>query len=176
MTANMPPCLLTEILWERFAAEADEAATRDAWAEVEALWRAGSNMTESFEAADPRHAASLNGLGTAARSQDELAEAEALYRQALAAWERVPEWISGMEIELGARGITFHFRLQQRHREEFIALKRNRNEILAEGGPPPRSTTLASCFAPRAAGPRPSRSTGARWWPAPGPWASATKA
>ncbi len=128
----MPPCLLVDCLWEHFAEEASEALERGA--DADALWRTGATLSESFAASDPRRAASLHCLAAAARAADDFSEAETLYRQALAAWECVPEWISAMRIEFTARSASMHIRLEMKRRDELLALKRHINNTLAEGG------------------------------------------
>ncbi len=111
----MPPCLLIDFLWEYFAQEAGarqegaaedmppcslidilreylahEAGTRlESAAEDSMLWRTGAKLSEAFEAADPRRAASLHCLAMIARDEGELSRAEALYREAIATWEQL---------------------------------------------------------------------------------------
>ena len=129
---DMPPCLLVDFLWEEFAEEA--AARLDNATEDSMLWRTGANLSEGFEESDPRRAASLHFLAMIARDEGDLSRAEALYREAIAAWERAPEWISKMGIEFVARSASMHIRLEMKRSEELRALKRSINRTLAEGG------------------------------------------
>ena len=156
----MPPCSLIDFLWEYFAQEAgarhDSAAedmppgllidilreylAQEAGGRLEnaaediMLWRTGAKLSEAFEESDPRRAASLHCLAMIARDEDDLSGAEALYREAVATWERAPEWISRMGIEFTARSASMHIRLEMKRSEELRALKRSINRTLAEGG------------------------------------------
>ncbi len=128
----MPPCLLIDFLWEEFAQEA--AGRLDSAAEDSLLWRTGANLSEAFEESDPRRAASLHCLAMIARDEGDLSRAETLYREAIAVWERAPEWISKMGIEFTARSASMHIRLEMKRSEELRALKRSIHRTLAEGG------------------------------------------
>ena len=128
----MPPCLLVDFLWEEFAHEA--CARLESADEDPTLWRTGANLSEAFEESDPRRAASLHCLAMIARDQGELSRAEALYREAIAAWELAPDWISRMGIEFTARSASMHIRLEMKRSEELRALKRSIHRTLAEGG------------------------------------------
>ncbi len=128
----MPPCLLIDFLWEEFAQEA--GACLENAAEDPMLWRTGANLSEGFEESDPRRAASLHCLAMIARDEGDLPRAETLYREAIAAWERAPEWIAKMRIEFVARSASMHIRLEMKRSEELRALKRSINRTLAEGG------------------------------------------
>ncbi len=128
----MRPCLLVDFLWEQFAEEAGRCLeTGD---EAAAFWRTGAALAQAFDEADPRHAASLHGLAAIAREAGDLARAEAGYRDAIAAWERVPAWISQMAVEFTGRSASMHIRLEMKRTEELRALKRSINANLAEGG------------------------------------------
>lgn len=122
----MPQCLLVDILWEQFAVQADDGDG--------ALWRTAAALGEAFVETDPRRAASLHCLAVIAREAGDLAAAEALYGEAIAAWQRAPEWISHMAIEFVARSASMHIRLEMKRSEELRALKRSINTTLAEGG------------------------------------------
>ena len=128
----MPPCLLIDYLWEEFAEDAGacvESGNPDS-----SLWRTGAALSEGFADTDPRRAASLHCQAMIAREQGDLLGAEALCREAIAAWERAPEWISDMAIEFVARSASMHIRLEMKRTEELKALKRSVNRTLAEGG------------------------------------------
>ena len=128
----MRPCLLVDFLWEQFAEEA--GACSESGDEVAALWRTGANLSQAFDEADPRRAASLHCLAANARESGDMAGAEAGYRDAIAAWERAPEWVSQMAVEFSGRSASMHIRLEMKRTEELRALKRSINANLAEGG------------------------------------------
>ena len=128
----MRPCLLVDFLWEQFAEEA--GACVEVGGEVAALWRTGANLSQAFDESDPRRAASLHCLAAIAREAGDMAGAEARYRDAVAAWERVPEWVSQMAVEFTGRSASMHIRLEMKRTEELRRLKRSINANLAEGG------------------------------------------
>ena len=128
----MRPCLLVDFLWEQFAEEA--GACSESGDEVAALWRTGAALSQAFDEADPRRAASLHCLAAIAREAADMAGAEAGYRDAITAWERVPEWVSQMAVEFTGRSASMHIRLEMKRTEELRALKRSINANLAEGG------------------------------------------
>ncbi|MDP6843409.1 MAG: tetratricopeptide repeat protein [Rhodospirillales bacterium] len=128
----LPPCLLIDCLWEYFAEEAGTCLENGE--EDTALWRTGAALSEAFAETDPRRAASLHCLAVIARDAGDMAATEALYHQAIAAWERAPEWVSEMHIEFVARSASMHIRLEMKRSEELRALKRSINTTMAEGG------------------------------------------
>ncbi len=128
----MPPCLLTDYLWEYFAEEA--GACLASGSPDNSLWRTGAVLSECFGETDPRRAAGLHCRAVIAREVGDMAGAEALYREAIAAWERAPEWIEEMAIEFVARSASMHIRLEIKRTEELRNLKRSVNRTLAEGG------------------------------------------
>ena len=128
----MRPCLLVDVLWEQFAAQA--GARLETGDEVAAPWLTGATLSQAFDEADPRRAASLHGLAAIAREVGDMAGAEARYRDAVAAWERVPEWVSQMDVEFSARSVSMHIRLEMKRTEELRRLKRSINANFAEGG------------------------------------------
>ena len=128
----MRPCLLVDFLWEQFAEEAADSSK--AGVEIEPLWRTGATLSQAFDEADPRRAASLHCLAAIAREAGDTADAEARYRDSIAAWERVPEWVSQMDVEFTGRSASMHIRLEMKRTEELRKLKRSINTTLAQGG------------------------------------------
>ena len=128
----MRPCLLVDSLWEQFAEEASACVA--AGDEATALWQTGATLSQAFDEADPRRAASLHCLAAIARETGDMAAAEARYRDAVAAWERAPEWTSQMSVEFTGRSASMHIRLEMKRTEELRRLKRSINATLAEGG------------------------------------------
>ena len=128
----MRPCLLVDFLWEQFAEEA--GACVEAGDEAAALWQTGADLSQAFDETDPRRAASLHCLAEIAREAGDMAGAEARYRDAVAAWERAPEWVSQMSVEFTGRSASMHIRLEMKRTEELRRLKRSINATLAEGG------------------------------------------
>jgi tetratricopeptide (TPR) repeat protein len=130
--AAMPPCLLIDCLWEEFAEEA--GACLENGNPDNSLWRTAAALSEGFGETDPRRAASLHCRAAIAREEGNLAGAEALYQEAIVAWQQAPEWIEDMAIEFVARSASMHIRLEMKRKEELRNLKRSVNRTLAEGG------------------------------------------
>ncbi len=128
----MRPCLLVDVLWERFAEEA--CICLEAGDGVAPLWQTGADLSQAFDETDPRRAASLHCLAALAREAGDMGQAEARYRAAIAAWERVPEWVARMGVDFTARSASMHIRLEMKRTEELRRLKRSINATLAEGG------------------------------------------
>lgn len=125
-------CLLVDVLWEEFAANASTCL--ESGAGVAALWRTGATLSQTFDETDPRRAASLHCLAALAREAGDVAGAEAGYRDAVAAWERVPDWVAQMAVDFTARSASMHIRLEMKRTDELRRLKRSINATLAEGG------------------------------------------
>ncbi|MBT5676088.1 MAG: tetratricopeptide repeat-containing protein [Rhodospirillaceae bacterium] len=130
--AAMPPCILIDYLWEYFAEQAGACLANGN--PDNSFWRTGAVLSECFGGTDPRRAASLHCRAVIARENGDFAGAEALYREAITAWERAPEWIADMAIEFVARSASMHIRLEMKRTEELKSLKRSVNRTLAEGG------------------------------------------
>ena len=128
----MRPCLLVDLLWEQFAEAA--ANSSETGGEVAALWQTGATLSRAFDETDPRRAASLHCLAAITREASDMAGAEARYRDAIAAWERAPEWVSQMSVEFTGRSASMHIRLEMKRTKELRRLKRSINATLAKGG------------------------------------------
>lgn len=145
--AKPPPCTLCDFLWEHFACEGAEALPRGDLAAAAAGWRTTDDLTLAFAEADPRRAATRTALGVIAARQGRFAEAQELCRRALALWDRAPEWIARMDVELKAHSSLFHMRLEARHRNEIVHLGRVQNERMAAAGRAAALATLAALAA-----------------------------
>lgn len=83
-------------------------------------WQHAADLAgQLFDPGDPRRAASWNNLAVLARFTQQMAEAERLYRRALAEWERAADWIECMEPTMVARSSVFHMQLELKHRPQF---------------------------------------------------------
>lgn len=85
-------------------------------------WREAFVVAEGFADDDPRRAASLNNLGVLARVQENAAEADQLYCDALLAWDEAHRWVAGMQLAPRARSSLFHLRMELRHRHHYARL------------------------------------------------------
>ena len=74
--------------WEKLNAVGMKALQEGRYAEAEQHWTAALKEAEKFGGQDPRLATSLNNLAELYRVQGQYAEAEPLYRRALAIWEK----------------------------------------------------------------------------------------
>ena len=98
------------------------------------LWLAAHDMAETFAADDPRRAASLDALGTLAAKRKNDARAEALYREALDAWQAAQTWVDRMHVAPAARSSMFHLRLETKHRGAYPDITRERQRAICCGG------------------------------------------
>ncbi len=74
--------------WESYMAAGAEAYQQDNYPEAEKQWAAAVMEAEGFGPQDPRAATSLNNLAAVYHLQGKYAEAEPLYKRALAIWEK----------------------------------------------------------------------------------------
>ncbi len=74
--------------WNTLNAAGIEAYQRGDYAEAEKQWSAALKEAEGFGPQDPRLATSLNNLAIIYNEQGRYAEAEPLYKRALAIWEK----------------------------------------------------------------------------------------
>lgn len=130
---------LSDLLWERLAEAGRDAFDAARHGEAGALWRAAAKLADGFTADDPRRAAGLHNQAATAEAAGDAREAEALYRQALAAWDVSPRWVARMDPGQRARSSTFHLRLEEKHRDRYRAVALEECERLTRGG---RGATL----------------------------------
>lgn len=105
-----------ELVWERLSesgstaeASGDPATAARCWARALRLAR------ESFDAADPRLAASLTNHAAALARAGDTAAADRLFAEALRVWDAARAWLLGMPLDNPARSSIFHLRMQLRH-------------------------------------------------------------
>lgn len=134
MTTVTHSCPLLDLIWESFAQEAGTALDTRKFGEAEVACSHGWEIAQSFYQGDPRQAASLNNLAVCFHSVGNLPEAQRLYLEALEAWKQTANWIAEMKIQLRAHSVSFHLRLEAKHRDNFAALRRINYERLADAG------------------------------------------
>jgi len=135
---SAPAWRLSDALWVRWMADA-----RTAWNDGRSdgampLWREAQAMSETFDAADPRRAASLHVCAIADGGTDG-------FVAALAAWEKAEAWVETMGVVDGARSSLFHQRLEAKHRGAYPEIVRHRHRKTLTAG---RAATEA-CLAAR---------------------------
>lgn len=113
-----------DLLWERFLERGRAAFDGGQDAAAEGFWNAALDLSDRFEAADPRRAASLVAAAAVRRARDAGAEAEELLRQARESWKGSVAWAARLRPALRARSSTFHLRLETRHRASYERLAR----------------------------------------------------
>ena len=86
LTISMAACQRTD--WERKIDAGTNAFQQGHYAEAEKLWLAALEQAEKFGPQDQRLATSLNNLAVLYRTQGRYAEAEPLYKRALAIREK----------------------------------------------------------------------------------------
>lgn len=133
------PWRLSDLLWEHLTEAGRDVFDTGKHEEAGALWRAAVELAQGFGSDDPRRAAGLHNQAAAARSVGDAREAEALYREALAAWDLSPRWVERMDPGQRARSSLFHLRLEQKYRDWYRALALKEAQRLADAG---RGATL----------------------------------
>ena len=81
-------CAAPEMSWETSNAAGMEAYQQGRYGEAEKSWLAALEEAENFGPDDQRLATSLNNLAALYQVQGKYAEAEPLYKRALAIWEK----------------------------------------------------------------------------------------
>ena len=123
-----------ELTWEQVQESAAEALLAGDWRQAGSLWTVGLDIARvTFEASDPRLAASLANKAVAARHSGKQAAA-ALFDEALAVWACSGPWVLALAPERRARSSTFHLRLERRHPGGYDRQARARYTALADEG------------------------------------------
>ena len=120
--------------WERACLAAAQHAANSDEPPLLGLWQEAGTLSAAFPAGDPRRAASLNNMAVAEALAGRVGLAEAGLRAALDAWHEVKGWIETLKFAGAGRSSTFHFRLEQQHREELQDVVRGRYLELSDGG------------------------------------------
>ena len=81
-------CFAPGATWEAHSDAGLEAYQQGDYAEAEKQWMAAVRKAEAFEPQDPRLATSLNNLAELYHTQGQYAQAEPLYKRALAIYEK----------------------------------------------------------------------------------------
>jgi len=110
--------------WETFSLAGREANNIAHREEAAHYWQRAYEISQGFDAHDPRRAASLNNFALAEFVNDNIVKAEKLLQLASKVWATAPRWISVMQTSHQARSSLFHQRMEQRHAAEFEAVKR----------------------------------------------------
>ena len=127
-------CPALDSIWETFAQLGLDAVENGRAAGAGGLWRIATDLSNCFDANDPRRGTSLNGLGASRFGAGDIESAEQLYREAIAIWKRAPQWIAGMAARPAASSASFHTHYKEKHPDKFMALRLRLNERLAAGG------------------------------------------
>ncbi len=110
-------------LWETYMAAATKAYQQGNYPEAEKQWAAALKEAEGFGPQDPRLATSLNNLAQVYRAQGRYAEAEPLYKRALAIQEKAlgPDHPS---VAKSLNNLAELYRAQGRYEEAELRYKR----------------------------------------------------
>lgn len=98
------------------------------------LWHRAAALSAGFSAGDPRHAASISNRAMAWALSDDIARAEAGFREASDAWKASRKWSMEMTVQGTARSSLFHHRLEVKHRSSFKEHLRARYRGWIEAG------------------------------------------
>jgi hypothetical protein len=126
--------LLSDHLWERWMERARGMFKAGALDDAGALWRAASDMAQTFADDDPRRAASLDALATFAAGSGDGERAAEFYGRALERWSAAGAWVARMDVAQAARSSMFHLRLESKHTGAYPEIGRARHvKTLAAG-------------------------------------------
>jgi hypothetical protein len=135
MNDLLPPWIALDLFWEQVAIEGISALDENRGNDAAHLWHTAELLCASFDAHDPRRAATMTNQGAALEQQGRTEEAETRYREALVLWDGVSGWIERMTVELQAKSAHFHRRLEVRHGPELKKLRRHIQGRLNQGVP-----------------------------------------
>ena len=136
MTSTRTVCLLVlgvvcvasctmaqDTAWEKYMKAGEEACQRAQYAEAEKQFLAALQEAEKFGPKDSRLATSLNNLALLYDAQGQYAQAEPLYRRALAIWEQalVPEHPS---VAISLNNLALLYRAQRKYTEAELLFRR----------------------------------------------------
>jgi tetratricopeptide (TPR) repeat protein len=149
MNDLLPPWIALDLFWEQVAIEGISALDENRGNDAAHLWHTAELLCASFDAHDPRRAATMTNQGAALEQQGRTEEAETRYREALVLWDGVSGWIERMTVELQAKSAHFHRRLEVRHGPELKKLRRHIQGRLNQGGAAATWTNLARLLTAR---------------------------
>ena len=116
--------LRAEQRWEARAQEGLAAFQAGRVDDAYAAWRSAAAITRSFDADDPRRAASRTHLALCHGAAGNAPAARRAFRRAVRAWEASDEWVVRMALPQRARSSGFHLRLQAKHPGGYDAVAR----------------------------------------------------
>lgn len=149
MSDPLPSWIALDLFWERIAIEGVDTLAAGRADEAARLWHTAELLCASFDAHDPRRAATMSNQGAALEQQEHAGDAEARYREALILWGAAAGWIERMTVELQAKSAHFHRRLEARHGPELKNLRRHIQGRLIQGGAAATRTNLARLLTAR---------------------------
>jgi tetratricopeptide (TPR) repeat protein len=120
-----------EFLWVEYSEKAAREIVRG-----RVIGAAGQSyeMTRDFQPDDPRLASSLNNLAIVHRIHGDLQKAERLYGRAREVWKTSSRWVEEMCLGQRARSSLFHLRLEQKHREHYDRVAREKHRRVLSAG------------------------------------------
>ena len=110
--------------WEARVLEGLTAFRSGRIEEAYAAWRSAAAIARSFDADDPRRAASRTHLALCHAAGGDAAKARRAFRRALRSWDAAEQWVARMAVEQRARSSGFHLRLQAKHPGGYDAVAR----------------------------------------------------
>ncbi len=143
MNDRLPSWIALDLFWEQIAIEGIDALEASRGDEAAQLWRTAELLCASFDAHDPRRAATMTNQGAALEQQGRTDDAEERYRESLILWCGTAGWIERMTVNFQAKSAHFHRRLEARHGPELKELRRHIQRRLIQGGAAATRTNLA---------------------------------
>lgn len=142
-------CVANDLIWETFAWGAEKARHAGYAEESHDQWRLASRVAETFDAADPRRAGSMDSLGVCHRLAGDLERSERMHRQALELWQSAMGWVAAMPVALKPSSVTYHRGLQDRFRGDLTEIARHQMTKLAGAGEAAARNNLACALMDR---------------------------
>lgn len=113
-----------ELQWARYTEKALAEFYQNSFSSAAEYWGKAYAVTQGFDKADPRLAASFSNLAVGLRIRSDFKKAEDSYHLAMEAWVVSANWVHSMRVARRARSSLFHLRMEQKHREQYERLAR----------------------------------------------------
>ncbi|NIS70495.1 MAG: tetratricopeptide repeat protein, partial [Proteobacteria bacterium] len=135
-----------EFLWVQLSEAAFLEFIKNRFVAAATQWEQAYDVAQGFDDRDPRVASTLNNLAISHRVKEDFVEAERLYQLAIERWKASSTWVERMSLSQRARSSLFHFRLEQKHREQYDQIARMKYQKLLHAGQAGTLNNLGELF------------------------------